>query len=187
MSSFFHLSRIPNAKAIVPSSDYRTKQRDVFFSPRPPRDHASENSDPRICIGPTVWQCLVSGPEPETPLFIYSLSCSGAIRASREEHNVEDAETTDEHWIIDDVVRENDGYIPLLCEGVLRDTKEPRFLLWDWLSEQRRASVDPRSFNEREHLWIVDEATSPPEWRIRLRPSQEPADESPLLPPRTCP
>lgn len=187
MSSFFHLSKNPNAKAIVASSDQRAQRPEIFFSPRQPRDHFNEKPDPRICVAPKVWQCLVSTPEPETPLFIYSLRCSGAIWAGNDECNVEDADITHEHWIIDDVITQNGGDIALTCEGILTETHRSRLLIQDWVQSQKIASRDHDSVNELEHLWIIDEATNPKIWRLRLCWSQKLSEESPLLLPRMWP
>jgi hypothetical protein len=181
-SSFFHLSPSPTAKAIVLSDDKRAEQPLLYFSPRPPEDHADEKSDPRICVAPRIWQCLVSHPQPVPPLFIYGLNCSGAKCASRHEHRVGDAEITDEHWIDEDVIRSNGGSIPLICKGVLRETNHPRHLLWDWLDELRNWPAHPRSYDEREHIWIIDGLKNPPEWDIRRCLTMNLGDDSPLIP-----
>ena len=188
MNSFFHLSKSRNGKAIVASFDERALDTDAFFSPRKPRDHCGEKPDPRICVAPHVWQCLISVYETETPpLFIYRLSCSGAIMPTVDEHNVDDSAVTHEHWVIDEVIRQNSGVIPVTCMGVLKQVIEYKFRIRDWVREQERKLIDPNSLDEREHLWVIDEATDPMEWRLRLPPEQESEEESPLVVPPMWP
>jgi hypothetical protein len=188
MKNFFHLSKSRSAKAIVASSDARAQDPSLYFSPRKPRDHCDETPDGRICVAPHVWQCLLSILEVETPpIFIYSVKCSGAIQASKEEHGVGDAEITHEHWIVEEVVAQNGGSIRLSCEGFLNETIRYKFLIRKWMNEQKGQSLDPNTLDEREHLWIVDEATVPMEWRLRLCTSIEIIDDSPLILPPTWP
>jgi hypothetical protein len=188
MPNFFHLSKSPSGKAIVVSSDELALDTNAFFSPRKPRDHCEERPDPRICVAPHVWQCLISVYETETPpLFIYRLGCSGAIRATADEHHVEDSSVTHEHWIVDDVIGRNGGVIPVTCVGVLKQVIEHKERIRQWMFEQKNNLVDPNSLDELEHLWVIDEATDPAEWRLRLAAEQDSADEAPLPLPPTWP
>src|SRR5260370_10758059 len=109
VNRFYHVSVSQRAKAIVASSDSRARLTEIYFSPKQPKSFADETGEPRVCVAPTVWQCLVSRPQTGPTVFIYSLRCTGAKPASSEEQNVDDAALTREHWISDDVTAQNYG------------------------------------------------------------------------------
>jgi hypothetical protein len=164
---FYHVSPCPTAKAIVAGSDDRAKDVETYFSPHVPPSRADEPDTPRICVSPNVWQCLVPRIRQSESRFIYRLGFSGAIQAPSGERGVLDCRVTQEHWITEEVVAQNNGEIPLTCIGVITEASTKHSQLWRRLELLRESGVDPCSFDEIVHLWRLD-AASPPEWHLIL-------------------
>lgn len=183
--NFYHLTRSKSLKGIVATTD-RRRRKGKYQAPLECRAHADEASNARICVASTVWQCLISMTDTQT-LYIYHLTCKGAFRPSAE-HKVLDAAITDEHWITDAVIEQNEGLIPVKKVGLLRGEllSSTRLRITRWKDNQ---TVVPTSLNEREYLWMVDESHASNEWRLRdgvglADGSEELDDESPLELPR---
>ena len=179
-ASFYHLTRSKSLKGFVATTDPR-RGKGKYHAPIECRAHDGESPDARICVAPTVWQCLISMTDTQT-LHIYSLACVGAFPPAPE-HGVLDAAITDEHWITDAVLEQNEGFIRVKKVGLL-DSEElwaTRDRICRWRDE---LLIDPNSVNESEVLWIIDQSKVPREWRLRddigLRLESEELDDSPL-------
>jgi hypothetical protein len=182
----YHVSPCPTATAIVTSRDGRASDPETSFSPRCPDSKASEPDTPRICVAPKVWQCLVSALKAQEKLFVYRLRCMGAITATQQEHGVEDALVTEEHWITDEVIDTNGGEIALTCVGVIAEAGRTRLRLWNWMKRCRDNNTSSCCVDEMAQIWQLDGATSPPEWRLKLETpanSEEESQELLQLPP----
>ena len=183
--NFYHLTRSRSLKGMVATTDRRGRK-GKYHVPLECKVHASEASDARICVAPTVWQCLISMTDTHT-LYIYSLACIGAFPPSAK-HKVLDAAITDEHWINDVVIGQNQGFIPVKLIGLLRSEllRSTRDRIRRWMGEQTIAAT---RLNEFEHLWVIDKSQHPSEWRLRdgvglPDESEELCGESPLELPR---
>jgi hypothetical protein len=184
-NSFYHLTRSKSLKGFVATTD-RRRRKGKYHVPLECKTHGGEAPDARICIAPTVWQCLISTTDTHTR-YIYQLACEGVIRPSPE-NGVLDSAITDEHWITDDVIGHNQGLIPVKRVGFLKNEslQSAREMVRRWKDDQ---PDDPRSLNELDHLWIVDRSVDPSEWRLRVGVgavdgTEEFCDEFPLEPPR---
>jgi hypothetical protein len=182
---FYHLTRSKSLKGFVATADKRGRK-GKYHIPRECKAHGGEAPDARICIAPTVWQCLISMTDTHT-LYIYQLACEGAIRPSPE-HRVLDAAIADEHWITDEVIGHNQGLIPVTRVGFFKseslESTRQRIRCW-----KGKHPDDPRSLNELDCLWMVDRSVAPSEWRLRDDvgtgdETEDFGDESPLELPR---
>ncbi len=178
---FYHLSRSRAIKGIVATTD-RRRRTGEYRVPQECKVHGAEAADARICVAPTVWQCLISMTDTAL-LYIYSLECVDASRPLPA-HNVSDATVTDEHWITDAVIEKNEGLIRLKKVGSLRSelVSGYRARIARWKDQQVSAGLR----DELKGLWIVDESS---EWRLRdgvglPDKTREPHDETPLMLPR---
>jgi len=180
MRKYFHVSTVQTAKAIVVSSDQRAQSVKSYFSPRKPRDHYTEKPDDRICVTPSAWQSLISCPDPQNQMYIYSLTCCGAIAVTKDEHKVDDAHVTHEHWITDNVIKQNGGQISMALVGVMDNTAKARFIIQKWLEDQRKAGSDLSKVDELKEIWIIKEQTNPAEWKLRLALREEPPGDMTL-------
>lgn len=171
--NFYHLTRNGRLAGFVATFDRRARK-GKYHKPLECKVHGPEAHDARICVAPTVWQCFTSMTDRHT-LFIYRLECEGAFQPSAE-HNVLDADISQEYWITDDVIGQNDGLIRVHQVGFLnRDfLMEWRFRISDW---RREHSVAPASLDEMEHLWVVDTSQTPHEWKLREDVGPKPSDE----------
>jgi hypothetical protein len=180
METFFHLSESRNGMAIVCSFDKRASETDKYFSPRTPRSHAGEPKDMRICVAPTVRQCLCALPirlNFEGALSIYKLQCFGAIEA--ETGVVKDAKFSSEHWITDDVIAANRGEISLSLYGVIPEPKLMQLRLYPWT-----AGKVIRTSDYEFEAWEIKREYSIPKWGVRIHPSFRATDQEPLERPK---
>jgi hypothetical protein len=147
------------------------------------RMHGPESPHARLCVAPTVWQCVVSTTDSDA-LYIYQLECIEAYPPAPD-HKVGDAYLTDEHWIDDEVISQNGGIIVTKVVGVIPKVEVflIRFRLGNWLSERGH---QPIVVDESQHVWVVDSSHSPPAWHLRDDIAPLPDDDyepSPLEPP----
>jgi len=176
IATFYHLSESGVGLAIVRTTDKRAGEPNKYFSPRTPRSRAGEPSDKRICVAPTVHQCLGATPISsnfEGSLSIYKLQCAGAIAAGTSV--VEDALHSAEHWITDEIIAANGGKIPLSRVGVIPEPNVMQHLLYAWVSgEVIRVSDDDFE------AWDIKTEDNVPQWSVRIHPSLPSTDDEPL-------
>lgn len=176
IETFYHLSESSVGLAIVQSTAKRAREPDKYFSPRTPRSRAGEPNDKRICVAPTVHQCLGATPISsnfEGALAIYKLQCVRAIAAGTSV--VEDASHSDEHWITDEVIAANGGEIPLSRVGVIPEPDVMQHLLYAWVSG-KVVRVSDHEFE----AWDIESEAAIPKWSVKIHQSSQSTDEEPL-------
>lgn len=151
-SDFYHLSPTDGAREIVRTSE---KQRDDQFTPRIPDESYQEDPTPRVCICPRVWQCVISIPKKNVELCIYRLTLTDAIKVGLESCDVVDAETTDEHWITDEVLQKNASRVSLARAGMVVCSKELKLWIKVWQMRLRKRGDDP-TIVEESALWKIE-------------------------------
>jgi hypothetical protein len=161
--SFYHLTRTKSLRGFVATTDPRGRK-GKYHVPLECNVHGPEAPDARLCVAPSVWQCLVSMTDSKT-LYIYSLACVGAFPPAAED-KVLDAGITGEHWITDTVIEQNGGLIPVRQIGLI--SSEQLWATRDRLTRwQLKLGSEARALDERSHLWQIDETRKPNEWRLR--------------------
>lgn len=117
-TSWYHLSKDDSLTRILPSS---FKNAEFVITPRIPEAcHGEHQTIPRVCVAPTIWQCVLPVPR-SGKLFIYRLS---ARSVTPPKGGIADLETSDERWITDDNIMEEGGEIPLALLGFINKTEE---------------------------------------------------------------
>lgn len=174
--TYYHLSESVLGMAIVASTDRRAEEVMKYFSPRTPRSRAGEPSDKRICVAPTVHQCLGATPIRigfDGTLTIYRLQCEGAIAVGTDV--VEDASHSEEHWITDEVITANGGEILLSRVGVILEPKVMQHRLYAWVSG-KEISVSDDQFE----AWEIAEEGPVRHWSVSIHPASRSTKQEPL-------
>jgi hypothetical protein len=121
MMAYYHLSTEDGLKVIVPSFDIRAPG---TCQPRIPEDCANENRTiKRVCVGPSVWQCLLSIPR-KGKLFIYLVETAFITDPVVIPGKVHDFDQTGERWITDRDIRMCGGSIVMVPQGFVEYTYE---------------------------------------------------------------
>jgi hypothetical protein len=148
---WYHLSRKRTGKFIVASKDKRADGKE-WFCPRCPGKSHGERKEKRICVSPTVAQCLIGIPCDRGKFFIYLVEVKGP-RQVDPEWGVADLDWTNEHWITDEIVSSNNGAIPIDLQGWVELTFELKRVL------KRHAHLGelPRDAEEEKKTsWAID-------------------------------
>lgn len=98
MKTLYHLSTESDLEAIVCSNVPRTPR---VISPRIPDDcHGESQEIERVCVAPTVWQCLYAIPK-SGMLFVYEIQTASY---SEPTEGIADSYVTHEVWVTNDDV-----------------------------------------------------------------------------------
>ena len=109
--TWFHLSPDKSLDSIVPSTNAPTPIGAI--SPRVPESSHGEDPIVRVCVAPTVWQCVLSIPRYGT-LYIYSIDTDAVTDPTG---TIADNKTTHEKWITDKDVQQSNGKVALTYRG----------------------------------------------------------------------
>lgn len=140
---WFHVSQDNGINAIIRSDATRELNE---ISPRIPLDCYGENQEiKRVCIAPTIWQCLVSIPKHGT-LYIYRVDTP---LVSVPIDGTADDRMTSEKWITDHEVNAAGGRILMSRLGFIVCTKE----VITSLKVQYRRGKLPMAHSEENQLW----------------------------------
>jgi hypothetical protein len=119
---FYHVSKDPTGQYITCQDHPYAGNEGVWYPEVPKRSH-NEITIPRVCIAPTVGQCLISRPgtKAREKYHIYQVQVINPDTESPQhpESGVVDAWMTLEAWITESVIRENGGVIELTRIGSL--------------------------------------------------------------------
>lgn len=119
---FYHVSRDPSGQYVMSQNDSCVGKQGVWH-PVVPKQSPGELMIPRLCIAPTVGQCLVSRPgtKGRDRYHIYQVHVANPdIETPQQpETGVVDAWMTLEAWITESVIRENGGVIKIARIGSL--------------------------------------------------------------------
>ncbi len=96
------------------------KRTTTSITPRIPIESYGEEKTLRVCVAPTVWQCVYSIPRFGT-LHIYGVD---ADLPTEPIGGISDIETTHEKWITDDNVQLCRGQIAMRRKGVIEITRD---------------------------------------------------------------
>ncbi len=147
LKTWYHLSTESDLDAIVRSNADRST---CEISPRIPDDCYGENQNiARVCVAPTIWQCLVSIPKSGI-LFVYEIQTAST---SDPIDGVADSDTTNEMWITNDDLERAGGRLSMKNVGMVDRTDQ----LVTSLKIQNRRGTLPRDPTEELHIWRIDE------------------------------
>jgi hypothetical protein len=92
--------------------------------PRIPEDCAGEDRTiARVCVAPSVWQCLISIPR-KCKLFIYLVRTSSVSDPVHSRGEVHDFSHTGEKWITDHDIQSCGGRIVMMAQGCVEYTDD---------------------------------------------------------------
>lgn len=116
--NFYHLSKDDSLEQIVSSVSSITPN---SIAPRIPcKSYAEDQAIPRVCVAPTVWQCVCSIPKDGT-LYIYKIDTESVTTPVG---GIADIELTDEKWITDEDVQLHNGRLEMLKIGFIKIDKQ---------------------------------------------------------------
>lgn len=155
--TWYHLS-VCAAHTRVASAKGAAEVDAAVLSPRPPVHSYGESQTPRICVAPTVWQCVLGVPAENSPtMTIYELRPRLHLPAA--DATVGDAGDTHEAWITDAFIAAHRTPIPLAAIGRVRITPQTQLALK--IAHKRKLTTASR--DECDVLWSVLDAV----WELR--------------------
>src|SRR5207249_10285715 len=134
---FYHLSRDELLEYICPSS---AEQTSTTITPRVPDDCPGEDQvTRRVCVAPSVWQCLLSKPRPRpVTLHIYEINVEWFTDPITDpSHPINDFDFTGEKWVTDKDVDLCGGKIEMTYGGYIEATDELEWKLRE-LEKQKK-------------------------------------------------
>lgn len=147
MKTCYHLSTESDLDAIVGSNADRAS---CEISPRIPDDCHGENQNiDRVCVAPTIWQCLVSIPKSGI-LFVYEIQTAST---SEPIDGVADSDTTNEMWITNDDLERAGGRLLMRNVGMVDRTDQ----LVLSLKIQNLKGKLPKDPTEELHIWRIND------------------------------
>ncbi|QDT05336.1 hypothetical protein K227x_37360 [Rubripirellula lacrimiformis] len=142
--TLYHLSKNKDLDRIVDSSRSELPN---AISPRVPRKCLAEDQrTKRVCVAPTIWQCLMSMPDAD---WIYVYRIDEEV-ASAPLGNIGDSSLTQEKWVTDEDISRAGGEIPLVYRGRVNKTR----LLRESLNVASRMGKLPTCSVEEQSVWI---------------------------------
>lgn len=139
---WFYICNENNKKGIVDSS----KAEDAFLYPRQlETGYGEKGPEKKICIAPTIGQCMVAKPDDHGRFYIYRFDLKNPIHPSGDS-GIHDISWSDEHWITDEVIIEfNNGFIKIECIGHTDLSPEVKNTLKRLLSTEQFPKGDPKA------------------------------------------
>lgn len=144
---FYHLSRDASLKFIQRSS---APPAPTAIAPKTPDDCPDEEQvTRRVCVAPTVWQCLLSiSCRGRITYYIYEIETECVAEPQGPPVNFA---VTDEKWVTDDVVDRCGGVIKMNCRGFITATDE---LEWGLRKLKDRGQL-PRHPAKEDSVWHI--------------------------------
>jgi len=157
MAIYYHLSNQDNLNEIVQNSE-DSEEGQIF--PRIPDQCHGEDQTPRVCISPTVWQCILSKPlknDSDDLLYIYELDVE---KSTDPKGTIADIKSTDEKWITNEDLIRIGNSIKLNIKGKVISNKEVKLIL-NRLNRQGRL---PKDKSEQEIVWGTESEV----WKLKI-------------------
>jgi hypothetical protein len=147
MKTCYHLSTESDLEAIVCSNVVRSSNE---ISPRIPDDCYGESQEvERVCVAPTIWQCLVSIPKSGI-LFVYEIQTAST---SEPIDGLADSHITNEMWITNDDLERAGGRLVMTNIGMVDRTDQLALSL----KIQNRMGKLPRDRTEELQIWQIND------------------------------
>ena len=148
MAIYYHLSNQNNLIEVIRETE-DLKEGQII--PRIPDQCYGEDQTPRVCLSPTVWQCILSKPlkGDSDVLYIYEIVIE---RPTEPKGIIADIKITDEKWITNEDLRKIGNPVKLKNIGNLVSNKEVKLRL-NRLNEQGKL---PKDRSEQEMVWKTE-------------------------------
>lgn len=148
MAIYYHLSNQDNLIEVVRETE-DLKEGQII--PRIPDQYHGEDQTPRVCLSPTVWQCILSKPlkGDSDVLYIYEIDVK---KPTEHKGIIADIEVTDEKWITNEDLIRIGNPVKLNIIGKLVSNKEVKLRL-NRLNKQGKL---PKDRSEQEMVWRTE-------------------------------